>query len=151
MRFYFSAQFLGIIMFIFMLIVVTVGLTIGYGWHIVSESIDFATLQSAGTAMFNDTVKSVTITALLLPYLVSAYIAGRLANKAEYFNAIVLAAILLGPVAYYYPPRAITSWLFFIVPAMVMLLGAVMAHWTRVSDEKKIADGQKKMSNSSSP
>lgn len=139
MKFYFSAQFIGVIMFIFMLIVVAIGLTIGYGWHIVTEVIDFITLQSEGSAIFSDTARSITITVLLLPYLVSGYIAGRVANRAEYFNSIILAVILIGPFVFYYTPKSPESWLIYIVPASIMLLGAVMAHWTRVSDEKRIA------------
>ena len=138
MKFYFSAQFIGILMFIFMLIIVAVGLAIGYGWHIVSETIDFVTLQSEG-GVFSDTAKTVTITALLLPYLVSGYIAGRIANKAEYFNCIILAVILIGPVAFYYPPASVEASFFYVVPAVIMLVGAIMAHWTRVGDEKRIA------------
>lgn len=138
MKFYFSAQFIGVIMFIFMLIVVAVGLTIGYGWHIISETIDFITLKSED-GIFSDTAKTVTITSLLLPYLTSGYIAGRIANKAEYFNCIILGAILIGPVAFLYPPATIEGALFYLVPAVIMLVGAVMAHWTRVSDEKRIS------------
>ena len=138
MKFYFSAQFIGILMFIFMIILVVIGLTIGYGWHFVSESIDFVTLQPDAD-MFSDMAKAVTITALLLPYLVSGYIAGRIANKAEYFNALILAVILIGPFAWFYTPTTHVAWLVFLLPASVMLVGALMAHWTRVNDEKRIA------------
>lgn len=138
MKFYMSAQLVGILMYIFMVILVIIGLTIGYGWHFVSESIDIITLQP-DAEMFSDTAKAVSITTLLLPYLVSGYIAGRIANKAEYLNASILALILIGPFIWYYPPASHTGWLVFLLPAAAMLVGAVMAHWTRVSDEKRIA------------
>lgn len=146
MKFYLSAQFVGILMFVFMTVLVIIGLTIGYGWHFVSESIDIITLQP-DAEMFSDTAKAVSITALLLPYLVSGYIAGRLANKAEYLNAIILAAILIGPFIWFYPPANQIGWLVFLLPAAVMLLGAVMAHWTRISDGKRIARMKQDQSN----
>ncbi len=138
MKFYLSAQFVGILMFIFMTMLVIIGLTIGYGWHFASKSIDIITLQD-DTKMFSDIAKAVSITALLLPYLVSGYIAGRLANKAEYLNASILAIILIGPFMWFYPPASQVGWLVFLLPVAAILVGAVMAHWTRLSDAKRIA------------
>ena len=79
------------------------------------------------------------MTVLLLPYLVSGYVAGRVANKAEYLNCLVLAVILVGPFAFLYPPADFITSLFYIVPVLTILVGAILAYLARVNDEKRIA------------
>lgn len=139
MKFYFSAIFVSVLMYLFIGILVFVGLLIGYGWHVASELYDFVTLQGDGGGVLTDTAKAVTITALLLPYLAAGYIAGRIAHGAEYFNAALAAVVIVGPFFFFYPPNSNIAWTAYAVAVTIMLLGAVMAHWTRVSDAKRLA------------
>lgn len=140
MRFYISSLFVAIILFLFVSVLVVIGLLIGYGWHFGSELYAMLTLQpGSGQSMLNDTVKTVTITALLLPYLAAGYIAARIAQGAEYLNVLVAALALVGPLVYFYPPLSLWQWLAYGGCVAVMLLGAIAAHLTRLREAKRLA------------
>jgi hypothetical protein len=139
MKFYFSSVFVSVLLFVFVGVIVFIGLAIGYGWHIGSELYTALTTHGNGQALFSDTAKAVTITALLLPYLAAGYIAARIAHGAEYFNAAIAAVVLIGPFAFFYPPGPPLVLVAYCAAATVMLIGAAMAHWTRVRDSRRLA------------
>jgi hypothetical protein len=138
MKFYFSALFVSILLYVFVTVLVLIGLVIGYGWHIGSELHDALTLQREGQGIFSDTALTVTITALLIPYLAAGYIAARIAHGAEYFNAAIAAVFLIGPFVFFYPPGSRLILVAYGVAGGVMLTGAAIAHWKRIIEDRRL-------------
>lgn len=138
MKFYFSSLFVSILLYAFVTVLVFIGLAIGYGWHVVSELYDALILQREGQGIFTDTAMTVTMIALLLPYLAAGYISARVAHGAEYFNAAIAGIVLIGPFVFFYPPGSDLVLLAYFAAGGVMLIGAALAHGKRIIENRRL-------------